>query len=224
MPGGSSRLPPGAPSGCDTAGVSNPTGPGQPGQPQQAGWNQPPPGYQGGPQNYPPGYGPQGFGPGGPPRKRRTGLYVGIALAAALVVVLGITGFISPGFLVNGKTTGGTAPAPSEPGPNESATPGAPRLAEAGALATKFLGYLNVNDQKSAAALGCRETTQLLPGVILLAVDPPTKLTAGTPTGQLMIGVPFTGTTKSNPATGTVIVQDLPPAPLCVRMLQLRLG
>lgn len=73
------------------------------------------------PQQQYPGYGQQygqGFGgPPAPPKNNKTGLIVGIAAAAVVVLTLGITGFVAPGFFLGDdkaeKTSGpeGTAQA-----------------------------------------------------------------------------------------------------------------
>jgi hypothetical protein len=149
------------------------------------------------------------------------GLLIGGGAVIALLTVLGVV------VLVRYGDGGGTAPAPApvtvtETAPVEPTTPAAPtpRLTEATALVTRFLNELNVNDQKKAAALGCVDSKQLLPGQILLLVEPPTKLAVDGPaTGQGRIAVPFSGTTKGNPYAGTAFVQDFPGQPLCVRIL-----
>ncbi|MEV5960626.1 hypothetical protein AB0L70_02605 [Kribbella sp. NPDC051952] len=215
------------------------------GHPQQGpGYGPPQQGY-GGPGYGGPGYGGPGYGygPGGPggPRRQRTIMYVVLAVIAVLVVIAAV------GLVVarsgndddqSGPTPPSTAAGQPTVSPEASETqPSAPeaRLAEAGQLATKFLTFLNANDQKHAAALGCEETKKLLPGVILLAIDPPTKLTVSGPAVALgatsndayyqnLLSVPFAGTTKHNPATGAVTVMDVPPRPLCVRLMQLKLG
>ncbi|MEU4196616.1 hypothetical protein AB0E69_32240 [Kribbella sp. NPDC026611] len=216
------------------------------------------PGYGPGGPGYGPGgpaYGPggPGYGPGGPggPRRGRTVLSVVLAAFAVLVLV-GVGALVVPGLVGGDKESGPTAPsvsssppAGSQPSTTSPVTPpmtppatppaGARRLTEASALVTKFLTFLNANDQKHAAALGCTETQKLLPAVILLAVDPPTKLTVngpavalgkpgGDPYYEKLLSVPFAGTTKHNPATGTVTVMDVPARPLCIRLMTLKLG
>jgi hypothetical protein len=155
----------------------------------------------------------------------------GVLVVAAIVAAL-----VLPGILAKDEPTssGQASNQPTAPAPSTPAQP-AQRLTESSALAAKFLTYLNANDQKHAAALGCEDTKKLLPTVILLAIDPPTKLTVSGPAEpmsktysapyyQMLVGVPFTGTTKHNPATGTVTIMDVPPQPLCVRLMKLDLG
>ncbi|WP_114561531.1 hypothetical protein [Desertihabitans aurantiacus] len=78
----------------------------QPGQGQQPGFGQAPgaaggqpwqqrPGQPGGPGQQPPGYGPTPGGPGQPPRKNRTGLIIGIAAGALVVVLLATIGVVA---------------------------------------------------------------------------------------------------------------------------------
>ncbi|UUV35149.1 hypothetical protein NQK81_17445 [Amycolatopsis roodepoortensis] len=80
--------------------------PGQP-QYQQGGYDQsgayPQQQY---PQQQYPGYGQQQYGQGfggppAPPKNNKTGLIVGIAAAAVVVLTLGITGFVAPGFFLS---------------------------------------------------------------------------------------------------------------------------
>ncbi|GAA1590314.1 hypothetical protein GCM10009742_41080 [Kribbella karoonensis] len=140
----------------------------------------------------------------------------------------------------SGPTQPATAPPPaatsSEPGsepssePTSSTTPStsAPRLTEATALATKFLAYVNASDRKHALALGCADSRQILAGLLVFMIDPPTKLTVNGPpvatvTYYRKISVPYSGTTKGPvPRTGTVDIMDQPSAPLCVRLTTFR--
>ncbi len=75
--------------------------PGQP-QYQQGGYDQ----SGAYPQQQYPGYGQQQYGQGfggppAPPKNNKTGLIVGIAAAAVVVLTLGITGFVAPGFFLS---------------------------------------------------------------------------------------------------------------------------
>lgn len=114
----------------------------------------------------------------------------------------------------------------TEPGPSTPAEQPR-RLAESKALTVRFLGYLNTRKEKEAAALGCAESKQILPGVILLTVDESTKLKAGNvvaeesaETGLSMRTnrVEISGTVKFNPHTGYVRLQDVPGKPVCVQL------
>ncbi|TDW18093.1 hypothetical protein EV650_4674 [Kribbella kalugense] len=185
------------------------------------------------------GYGPgstqppyTGFGPGGP-RRPRIPLYLVVAIAGVLVLV-GVVALIVPGLMGgDDDQSGPTAPSPvgrqvTSPQPTaQPSTPGGPRLTEATALATKFLAFLNANDQKHALALGCADSIKLLTGQLLVTIDPPTRLTVSGPAASVTsyyprISVPFSGTTKGGaPLSGTVDIMDMPSQPLCVRLTSL---
>ncbi|MFD5250627.1 hypothetical protein ACFWIW_39180 [Amycolatopsis sp. NPDC058340] len=66
-------------------------------QQQYAGYGQ----QQYGQQQYGQGFG----GPPAPPKNNKTGLIVGIAAAAVVLVTLGITGFVAPGFFLGDDKT-----------------------------------------------------------------------------------------------------------------------
>ncbi|TDW89622.1 hypothetical protein EV137_3418 [Kribbella pratensis] len=187
-----------------------------------------------------PGYGPGGYGPGGP-RRPRTLLYVVIAVVGVFVL-LGAVALIVPGLIGSDDDQGGpTAPSPalsqpagspqptSEPSPATSSAPSTPgpRLTEASTLATRFLAFLNANDQTHAVALGCADSRNLLAGQLIVMVDPPTKLSVSGPAASVSsyyprISVPFSGTTKGGaPLAGTVDIMDVPSEPLCVRLTSL---
>ncbi|HET6741227.1 MAG TPA: hypothetical protein VFH76_19920 [Kribbella sp.] len=177
-------------------------------------------------------------------RPRRAGLYAVVAVGVALV--LGVVGVLVA-TLTGGddNQSGPTQPATVPPPPSASSDPNslpssaptsstappaqsAPRLTEATALATKFLGYVNASDQPHALALGCEDSRKILAGLLVFMIDPPTKLTiSGQPvtaqTYYRKISVPFSGTTKGPvPRTGTVDIMDKPSTPLCVRLTTFR--
>jgi len=163
-------------------------------------------------------------------------LYVVIA-AAGIVVFLGIVALLLPGLMGGDDDQGGSPTAPSpgaarptdspQPSARPSETPGGPRLTEATTLATRFLAYLNANDQKHATALGCADSKNLLAGQLIVMIDPPTKLAVSGPAAAVSsyyprISVPFSGTTKGGvPLAGTVDIMDQPTRPLCVRLTSL---
>ncbi|WP_157979797.1 hypothetical protein [Kribbella monticola] len=156
---------------------------------------------------------------------------VGVALVGASV--LGY--FLRDSFFGDDEptsTTTASAPAGSPTaGPTDNSSPAAdaPRLANAVVMTKKFLGYLNTNNQKAAAAMGCEGSKQLLPTAISLIVDESTNLTAGTATVEepgtsaypmRMDLVTISGTVKYRPTNGWVRIQDVPGEPLCVRIFQ----
>ncbi|GAA2833042.1 hypothetical protein [Kribbella solani] len=94
--------------------------------------------------------------------------------------------------------------------------------AEASALAARFVTHLNANNSTAATKLACANSRQLLPTLIKTLLTPPTNLTPGHPIGQSpTFVIPLTGTTNNTQTTGILIIQQLPPAPLCVTAFQL---
>lgn len=156
-----------------------------------------------------------------------------VAIAGVLVLV-GVVALIVPGLMggdddqssPTAPSPAGSRPASPEPSTQPS-TPGGPRLAEATTLASKFLAFLNANDQKHALALGCEDSRKLLTGQLLVTIDPPTRLTVSGPAASVTsyyprISVPFSGTTKGGaPLSGTVDIMDMSSQPLCVRLTSL---
>lgn len=85
-----------------------------------------------------------------PPRKRRTGLWAGLAAVVVLIGALLVTGFLAPGFLLGQD---GARPA----APTTSATPGATR--DPNDSARKFLTALNGGDRGTAEGMFCPHST-----------------------------------------------------------------
>ena len=115
------------------------TYPPQPGQPYPG--QQPYP-QQGGYHNQAPGYGQQygqGFGgPPAPPPKNKTGLLIGIAIAAVVLIAVGVTGFVAPGFFLSKDNT--------------AAGTGGPE-----AVAQQIVDGLNTKDVHALTALKCAD-------------------------------------------------------------------
>lgn len=223
---------------------------GRPGQAPYGGPGQAP---YGGPGQAPyggpaagPGYGP-GYPPGGPgyggrgPRRKPLYVALGVVVVLVLLALLGVVVLLatrSSSDDASGPTEPSTAPLPPSPSeastaPSPPPTPtapatAAPRLTEAGTLATRFIAYLNANDQTHATALGCEESRKLLTGQLIVMIDPPTKLAVtgpgvSVPSYYPRISVPFSGTTNGSvPLAGTVDIMDIPSRPLCVRLTSLR--
>jgi len=183
-----------------------------------------------------------------PPQKNRAGLFI-VLLVVILIAVLGIGGVVAYNLASGDKSPsseptnpGGLDPSdfptdiptyyyPTEPPTPDPTTPentepttlptsGGANLAGATALAKRFVGLLNANQPAAAAALGCKESKDLLPSLIQLLIEPPTKLTVGEAAGRFVMIVHVSGTTKGRSVTGIVLVQELQGAPLCIRMLQ----
>ncbi|MGK4597575.1 hypothetical protein [Amycolatopsis sp. w19] len=110
--------------------------PGQP-QYQQGGYDQ----SGAYPQQQYPGYGQQQYGQGfggppAPPKNTKTGLIVGIAAAAVVVVTLGITGFVAPGFFLGDDKATEKASGPE-------------------GTAQAIIDGINAHDQSALTALKC---------------------------------------------------------------------
>ncbi|QRP49091.1 hypothetical protein [Amycolatopsis sp. FDAARGOS 1241] len=120
---------------------------------------------------------PYGGGYGGgsqPPKNGKTGLWIGIAVAVVVVVaVLGITGFVAPGFFLGKDSSNTTAqtqnPAPpartSRPQPTESSLPteetaapgaGGSASADGKQIVDDFVAKRNAKDASGALARACK--------------------------------------------------------------------
>jgi len=121
------------------------------------------PHYQQGPYppgHYPPPYGqPGGYGP--PPAKPKTGLWVGLAFGLVILIALGITGFVAPGFFLSkdDKPAAGSPTAGSQGSPPPAQFPGVDQAAQG--QANKLLQALNSQDSAGATALFCRNIDTL---------------------------------------------------------------
>ncbi|QRP46353.1 hypothetical protein [Amycolatopsis sp. FDAARGOS 1241] len=135
----------------------------------QQGWDPNQPyggGYGGGPQ---------------PPKNNKTGLWIGIAVAVVVVVALGITGFVAPGFFLSKDSSGTTAQSPNPvppPAPTsrpqlptgEPSLPGLPTdetdipgtgdgsgsPAEGKQAVDDFVAKINAKDAAGATAMTCQ--------------------------------------------------------------------
>ncbi|MGW4131196.1 hypothetical protein [Amycolatopsis japonica] len=102
-------------------------------QQQYPGYGQQPYGQN---QQYPQGFG----GPPAPPKNNKTGLIVGIAAAAVVVIVLGITGFVAPGFFLGDDKAGKSS------GPESTAQ--------------AIVDGINAHDRAALTALKCSDAEQ----------------------------------------------------------------
>jgi hypothetical protein len=154
----------------------------QPQYPPQGGYQQPQYPTQGGyQQQYPPNaqYGPGFGGPPAPPAKSKAGLVIGIVVAVVVIVALGVTGFVAPGFFLS-KSSDKAASAPaasSAPVVPPAPGSGLPSTGDidpaAKAEVEKFLGALNNKDADGAFGLRCADS--------IVTQDDITKAVAGTP-------------------------------------------
>jgi hypothetical protein len=89
----------------------------------------------------------QGFGgPPAPPPKSKTGLLIGIAIAAVVLIAVGVTGFVAPGFFLSKDNTAGT---------------GSPE-----AVAQQIVDALNAKDANALTALKCADAEPAVSDVI----------------------------------------------------------
>ncbi len=183
---------------------------------------------------------------GQPPRKNRGGLIIALIVVLVLVA-LGAVAVLAYRLVSDHRTSdpepGSAAAAPRttarNPKPTTTARPTAvrptavrpttarPSVASKGPagvadLARRFVTQLNTNNSKGAAAFACEGSEPLIPLLMRTLVGPPTKLTTGTPTGQVpTFVIPLSGTSKGAAVTGVLVINQLDPAPLCVRAFQI---
>jgi hypothetical protein len=196
----------------------------------------------------PPGYLPGNYSPGGPaappygrpPRKSRAGLIIALMLAL-LIAVLGVGGVVTyrlvsdwredssspdPGTsaapAVTSPTPQRSIPAPQPTKPPATKPPTTKPAANVSDLGRRFVAQLNANNPTGAAALACESSKQLVRTLMEVQLEPPTKLTTGTPIGQqLTFVIPLSGTTKGSTVSGVVVIHQLGTEPLCVRAFSL---
>ncbi|WP_329004536.1 hypothetical protein OHA18_14205 [Kribbella sp. NBC_00709] len=177
---------------------------------------------------------------GQPPKKSRAGLIIAL-IVILILVALGAVGVLVQRLVSNHQdtksnpgpgtsavpppattTTRPTAPKTTAPKPTPSPKPNAPAkttpATTAADLGQRFVAQLNANNSKGAAAFACDGSEQLIPLLMRALVGPPTKLTTGAPLGQApTFVIPLSGTSKGATVTGNLIINELPPDPICVR-------
>lgn len=128
--------------------------------PQQGGYPQQQYPQQG---QYGPGTG--GFG-GPPPKKSKTGLWIGLGAGVLVIAAVAVTGFVAPGFFLSKKTDNAAAKPPAAPSATV-APPSAPSTSPSSsgsststdpavaAAAAKLLQALNSGDVTGATAMVC---------------------------------------------------------------------
>ncbi|MFD2468328.1 hypothetical protein [Amycolatopsis silviterrae] len=195
------------------------------------------PGYQqqpyGGTQQFPQqGWDQQGQYPGGPggpggqpPKGNKTGLWIGIAVAVVVVVALGITGFVAPGFFLSKDDKGTTqaqppAPAPSQssdaPMPSDSSSPSTDSSEDPGSggasgeakqVIDNFLAKLNAKDAAGATALACQGTESMSKRSIDETTGGDPQLSLGKVTqGSATTSARVTGSLSGKDASGTMVI------------------
>ncbi|WP_103337915.1 hypothetical protein [Amycolatopsis sp. CA-126428] len=179
----------------------------------------------------------QGFGgPPAPPKKSKTGMW--IAIGAAVVVVLalvGVTGFVAPGFFLSKDDTNTAAapssstsakPSPSKPTtkkPTASATKpttpdgGGGGNSDAKVLLQGFIDKLNAGDNAGAVAMGCADSKELLSSWLDTFLKPPLQLQLGNvPTDKYLVEGEVTGTSAGKPVKGTLSATNFDKKGFCV--------
>ena len=181
------------------------------------------------------GYG-QGFGgPPAPPKKSRTGMWIVIGAAVVVVLALvGITGFVAPGFFLSKDDTN-TAAAPSSSTPPKPSTskpttkkpttpatkPSTPDSGGGGADARTvlqgFIDKLNAGDNNGAVALGCADSKELLSSWLETFLKPPLQLQLGdVPADKYLVEGEVTGTSAGKPVKGTLSATNFDKKGFCV--------
>jgi hypothetical protein len=183
-----------------------------------------------------------------PPQKNRAGLFI-VLLVVMLIAVLGIGGVVAYNLASDNspsspQTTepGGLDPSdipteipsdfpsylpsddpseePSTSEPTTLPSSGGADLAGATALAKRFVAQLNANKPAAAAAMGCKDSKELLPALIQVLIKPPTKLTVGEAIGRIVIIVRVSGSTNGHSVDGMVLVQETEGTAPCIRAMQ----
>ncbi|MGV9293650.1 MULTISPECIES: hypothetical protein [Amycolatopsis] len=180
----------------------------------QQGWDQ---------QQYP-------GGPGGePPKNNKTGLWIGIAVAVVVVVALGITGFVAPGFFLSKDDKGSSQAQPPAPAPSPSQSSEAPLPSDSSSPSTdssedpgssgasgeakqvidNFLAKLNAKDAAGATALACQGTESMSKRSIDETTSGDPQLTLGKVTaGSATTSARITGTLSGKDASGTMVIMN----------------
>ncbi|KDN23821.1 hypothetical protein [Amycolatopsis rifamycinica] len=172
----------------------------------------------------------QGFGgPPAPPKKSKTGMW--IAIGAAVVVVLalvGVTGFVAPGFFLSKDDDTSTAAAPSSSTPTANPTATKPTTpsrkpssgsgsSEGKAVLQGFIDKLNAGDNAGAVALGCEQAKQRLGSWIETFLDPPLQLQLGdVPNDRSLVIAEVSGTAAGKPVEGTLSATNFDKKGFCV--------
>ncbi|MEU4249686.1 hypothetical protein AB0F15_19975 [Amycolatopsis sp. NPDC026612] len=175
----------------------------------------------------------QGFGgPPAPPKKSRTGMWVAIGSAVVVVLALvGITGFVAPGFFLSKDDNTAAAPASST-----SAKPSAPKTtsrksttrateppaagggnSDAKAVLQGFIDKLNAGDNNGAVAMGCADSKDLLSSWLDTFLKPPLQLQLGeVPADKYLVSGEVTGTAAGKPVKGTLSATNFDKKGFCV--------
>lgn len=175
----------------------------------------------------------QGFGgPPAPPKKSKTGMWIAVGAAVLVVLaVVGVTGFVTPGFFLS-KDDGTNAAAP---GSSTSARPTAPKTtprkpastepsasggegdSDARPVLQQFIDKLNAGDNAGAVALGCADSKELLSSWLDTFLKPPLQLQLGdVPSDKYLVEGQVTGTAAGKPVKGTLSATNFEKKGFCI--------
>jgi hypothetical protein len=205
---------------------------GQGGQPPSGGFSQQgDPQYPG--QQYPQqgGYGQeyaQGFGgPPTPPKKDKTGLVIGIVVGLVVLIGVGVTGFVAPGFFLSTDNNAGSAGpvggVPSSSPTSRSSAPtstsrssapttsgrGTPTTGDGAAVIQQFVDKINVKDKAGATSLVCSGSEASTSTYIDKTTSSDSPAITATPTGSgNFINADVGGTYNGKEANGIVLAHN----------------
>jgi hypothetical protein len=176
------------------------------------------------------GYG-QGFGgPPAPPKQGKTGLWITIGAVVVLLVAVGITGFVAPGFFLSKDNNNVAAP----PSSSTSAKPTTPKTTPRKTPTTKpsspsaggsdakvvlqgFIDKLNAGDTTGALTLGCSDSKDLLDSWLKTFLKPPLQLELGdVPDDEFLVEGQVTGTSAGKNVKGTLSATNFDDKGFCV--------
>ena len=176
----------------------------------------------------------QGFGgPPAPPKKSKTGMWIAIGATVVVVLaVLGVTGFVAPGFFLSKDDNNVAAP----PSSSTSAKPSTPKTtpkkttpttkpstpsgsggADAKGVLQGFIDKLNAGDTPGALALGCSDSKDLLDSWLKTFLKPPLQLQLGeVPDDEFLVEGQVTGTSAGKNVKGTLSATNFDDKGFCV--------
>ncbi|MFI5584849.1 hypothetical protein ACIA5G_07455 [Amycolatopsis sp. NPDC051758] len=176
----------------------------------------------------------QGFGgPPAPPKKSKTGMWIAVGATVVVVLaVLGVTGFVAPGFFLSKDDNNVAAP----PSSSTSAKPSTPKTtpkkttpttkpsspsgsggADAKGVLQGFIDKLNAGDTPGALALGCSDSKDLLDSWLKTFLKPPLQLQLGeVPDDEFLVEGQVTGTSAGKNVKGTLSATNFDDKGFCV--------
>jgi hypothetical protein len=173
----------------------------------------------------------QGFGgPPMPPKKGKTGLLIGIVVGLVVLVAVGVTGFVAPGFFLSqdnnagsGGPVGGVpsssptsrSSAPTSTSRSRSSAPTStskretPSTGDGAAVIQQFVDKVNAKDEAGATSLVCSGSEATTSTYIYKATSSDSPAITATPTGSgNFINADVGGTYNGKEANGIVFAQN----------------